>query len=252
MDFLVKDPGQVSTTVQRMWLYTHFRVARLRASLRYVSFEIRGPINVSFVYVCRMVRPNWALPLSCVQGPTQNAVCMVRVAVLMGNVTWTAALKTATAPTLWTQHGMMGESQSIWGCPSLCLCECQEELYFVGICITCSPKEMKSKDPIWVRYFIWLLKKSGLFLTTLPFLLYNPSRLIGSAAASVISGEEQFEDYGEGEDVDFTPSSPCPEEDTRTNGFSDLGSSLPSRFVFELEAHALNTILGDTLGTWWS
>lgn len=54
------------------------------------------------------------------------------------------------------------------------------------------------------------------------------SRLIGSASASVISGEEQFEDYGEGEDVDFTPSSPCPEEDTRTNGFSDLGSSLPS------------------------
>ncbi|XP_056262646.1 rab11 family-interacting protein 4A [Pseudoliparis swirei] len=52
--------------------------------------------------------------------------------------------------------------------------------------------------------------------------------LIGSASASVISGEEQFEDYGEGEDVDFTPSSPCPEEDSRTNGFSDLGSSLPS------------------------
>uniref|UniRef100_A0A8C4ILE6 Rab11 family-interacting protein 4A n=1 Tax=Dicentrarchus labrax TaxID=13489 RepID=A0A8C4ILE6_DICLA len=52
--------------------------------------------------------------------------------------------------------------------------------------------------------------------------------LIGSASASVISGEEQFEDYGEGEDVDFTPSSPCPEDDTRTNGFSDLGSSLPS------------------------
>ncbi|KAM9843861.1 rab11 family-interacting protein 4A [Aulostomus maculatus] len=54
------------------------------------------------------------------------------------------------------------------------------------------------------------------------------SRRIGSASASVISGEEQFEDYGEGEDVDYTPSSPCPEEDTRTNGFSDLGSSLPS------------------------
>uniref|UniRef100_A0A3Q1JE16 Uncharacterized protein n=1 Tax=Anabas testudineus TaxID=64144 RepID=A0A3Q1JE16_ANATE len=50
----------------------------------------------------------------------------------------------------------------------------------------------------------------------------------GSSSASVISGEEQFEDYGEGEDVDFTPSSPCPEDDTRTNGFSDLGSSLPS------------------------
>ncbi|XP_042361443.1 rab11 family-interacting protein 4A [Plectropomus leopardus] len=53
------------------------------------------------------------------------------------------------------------------------------------------------------------------------------SHPIGSASASVI-GEEQFEDYGEGEDVDFTPSSPCPEDDTRTNGFSDLGSSLPS------------------------
>lgn len=51
-----------------------------------------------------------------------------------------------------------------------------------------------------------------------------------STSASVISGEEQFEDYGESEDVEFTPSSPCPEEDTRTNGFSDLGSSLPSRW----------------------
>uniref|UniRef100_A0A672YWQ3 RAB11 family interacting protein 4 (class II) a n=1 Tax=Sphaeramia orbicularis TaxID=375764 RepID=A0A672YWQ3_9TELE len=49
-----------------------------------------------------------------------------------------------------------------------------------------------------------------------------------SVSAPVISGEEQFEDYGEGEDVDFTPSSPCPEEDVRTNGFSDMGSSLPS------------------------
>uniref|UniRef100_A0AAR2L4W8 FIP-RBD domain-containing protein n=1 Tax=Pygocentrus nattereri TaxID=42514 RepID=A0AAR2L4W8_PYGNA len=40
--------------------------------------------------------------------------------------------------------------------------------------------------------------------------------LVPSATASVISAEEQFEDYGEGEDVDFTPSSPY------------LGSSLPS------------------------
>uniref|UniRef100_A0A3Q1B7W9 FIP-RBD domain-containing protein n=1 Tax=Amphiprion ocellaris TaxID=80972 RepID=A0A3Q1B7W9_AMPOC len=59
-------------------------------------------------------------------------------------------------------------------------------------------------------------------------LLCNSRHLNGSASASVISGEEQFEDYGEGEDVDFTPSSPCPEEDTRTNGFTDMGSSLPS------------------------
>ncbi|XP_066497732.1 rab11 family-interacting protein 4A-like [Hoplias malabaricus] len=56
----------------------------------------------------------------------------------------------------------------------------------------------------------------------------NSCVLVHSAAASVISAEEQFEDYGEGEDVDFTPSSPCPDDETRTNGFSDLGSSLPS------------------------
>ncbi|KAM4717687.1 rab11 family-interacting protein 4A isoform 2-T2 [Anableps anableps] len=40
--------------------------------------------------------------------------------------------------------------------------------------------------------------------------------------------EEQFEDYGEGVDVDFSPSSPCPEDDSRTNGFSNLETSLPS------------------------
>uniref|UniRef100_A0A8C7ISJ8 RAB11 family interacting protein 4 (class II) a n=1 Tax=Oncorhynchus kisutch TaxID=8019 RepID=A0A8C7ISJ8_ONCKI len=56
----------------------------------------------------------------------------------------------------------------------------------------------------------------------------SSGQLIGSASASVFSGEEQFEDYGEGEDVDYTPSSPCPDDDARTNGFSDLGSSLPS------------------------
>lgn len=52
----------------------------------------------------------------------------------------------------------------------------------------------------------------------------RPRRLLnGSACASVLSGEEQFEDYGEGEDVELTPSSPCTEEDTHT-----MGSSLPS------------------------
>ncbi|XP_027879992.1 rab11 family-interacting protein 4A [Xiphophorus couchianus] len=50
----------------------------------------------------------------------------------------------------------------------------------------------------------------------------------GSALAPAVPREEQFEDYGEGVDVDFSPSSPCPEDDSRTNGFSDLGSSLPS------------------------
>uniref|UniRef100_A0A3B5AC44 Rab11 family-interacting protein 4A-like n=1 Tax=Stegastes partitus TaxID=144197 RepID=A0A3B5AC44_9TELE len=78
--------------------------------------------------------------------------------------------------------------------------------------------------------FLFLLSLSK-FLnepSLLYFLLCNPRHLNGSASASVISGEEQFEDYGEGEDVDFTPSSPCPEEDTRTNGFTEMGSSLPS------------------------
>ncbi|KAI5628832.1 rab11 family-interacting protein 4A, partial [Silurus asotus] len=56
----------------------------------------------------------------------------------------------------------------------------------------------------------------------------SSNQLVSSTAASVISAEEQFEDYGEGEDVDFIPSSPCADDDTRTNGFSDLGSSLPS------------------------
>uniref|UniRef100_A0A3Q2Q616 RAB11 family interacting protein 4 (class II) a n=1 Tax=Fundulus heteroclitus TaxID=8078 RepID=A0A3Q2Q616_FUNHE len=59
-------------------------------------------------------------------------------------------------------------------------------------------------------------------------LLYNPRYVIGSASAPLIPREEQFEDYGEGVDADFSPSSPCPEDDSRTNGFSDLGSSLPS------------------------
>ncbi|KAG7491647.1 hypothetical protein MATL_G00005930 [Megalops atlanticus] len=49
-----------------------------------------------------------------------------------------------------------------------------------------------------------------------------------STRSSASLNEEQFEDYGEGEDVDFSPSSPCPDDETRTNGYSDLGSSVPS------------------------
>ncbi|XP_061079040.1 rab11 family-interacting protein 4A-like isoform X2 [Conger conger] len=54
------------------------------------------------------------------------------------------------------------------------------------------------------------------------------SNLSARSSASLVSNEEQFEDYGEGEDVDFSPSSPCPDEEMRTNGYSDLGSSVPS------------------------
>ncbi|XP_015735141.1 rab11 family-interacting protein 4 isoform X1 [Coturnix japonica] len=60
---------------------------------------------------------------------------------------------------------------------------------------------------------------------------HNPSAasdLSTYSTTSLISNEEQFEDYGEGDDVDFTPSSPCPDDETRTNAYSDLGSSVSS------------------------
>ncbi|XP_033985389.1 rab11 family-interacting protein 4B isoform X2 [Trematomus bernacchii] len=49
-----------------------------------------------------------------------------------------------------------------------------------------------------------------------------------STRSSASLNEEQFEDYGEGDEPDYTPSSPCPDNETRTNGYSDLGSSVPS------------------------
>uniref|UniRef100_UPI003AAC4EC7 rab11 family-interacting protein 4B isoform X1 n=2 Tax=Centroberyx gerrardi TaxID=166262 RepID=UPI003AAC4EC7 len=68
--------------------------------------------------------------------------------------------------------------------------------------------------------------------------LFLPGEKCGQTSVSVTSdlstrssaslNEEQFEDYGEGEEPDYTPSSPCPDDETRTNGYSDLGSSVPS------------------------
>lgn len=52
-----------------------------------------------------------------------------------------------------------------------------------------------------------------------------------STRSSASLNEEQFEDYGEGEEPDYIPSSPCPDDETRTNGYSDLGSSVPSRWL---------------------
>uniref|UniRef100_A0A8C4EBS9 RAB11 family interacting protein 4 (class II) b n=1 Tax=Dicentrarchus labrax TaxID=13489 RepID=A0A8C4EBS9_DICLA len=49
-----------------------------------------------------------------------------------------------------------------------------------------------------------------------------------STRSSASLNEEQFEDYGEGEEPDYIPSSPCLDDETRTNGYSDLGSSVPS------------------------
>ncbi|XP_076871562.1 rab11 family-interacting protein 4B isoform X3 [Brachyhypopomus gauderio] len=47
-----------------------------------------------------------------------------------------------------------------------------------------------------------------------------------STRSSASLNEEQFEDYGEGEDRDYNPSSPG--DDAHGNGFSDLSSSVPS------------------------
>lgn len=69
-------------------------------------------------------------------------------------------------------------------------------------------------------------------------LVHTPSMttsdLSTHSTASLISNEEQFEDYGEGEDVDCAPSSPCPDDETRTNVYSDLGSSVSSRWPLDL------------------
>lgn len=72
----------------------------------------------------------------------------------------------------------------------------------------------------------------ALFLPEDKSLVLTPSMttsdLSTHSTASLISNEEQFEDYGEGEDVDCAPSSPCPDDETRTNVYSDLGSSVSS------------------------
>lgn len=96
-----------------------------------------------------------------------------------------------------------------------------------------SESSVKTHDESSHLFLYW----SIFFSLYLYFVLCPPNHLTVSAFLSAVSREEQFEDYGEGEDVDFTPSSPCPEEDTRTNGFSDLGSSLPSRLVAGQDDH---------------
>lgn len=60
--------------------------------------------------------------------------------------------------------------------------------------------------------------------------MHNRSEISDQSARSSASlNEEQFEDYGEGEDGDCTTSSPCPDDEIRINGCSDLGSSVSSR-----------------------
>ncbi|XP_048411105.1 rab11 family-interacting protein 4-like isoform X2 [Stegostoma tigrinum] len=45
---------------------------------------------------------------------------------------------------------------------------------------------------------------------------------------SLLSNEEQYEDYGEADDTDFIPRSPCLDDEGTANAFSDLGSSVSS------------------------
>uniref|UniRef100_A0A8C4ZDU9 RAB11 family interacting protein 4 (class II) b n=2 Tax=Gadus morhua TaxID=8049 RepID=A0A8C4ZDU9_GADMO len=68
--------------------------------------------------------------------------------------------------------------------------------------------------------------------------LFIPTHKRGNTSTSVTSDlstrssaslyEEQFEDYGVGEEPDYTPSSPSAEDESRTHIYSDLGSSVPS------------------------
>ncbi|KAJ3615252.1 hypothetical protein NHX12_018820 [Muraenolepis orangiensis] len=71
--------------------------------------------------------------------------------------------------------------------------------------------------------------------------LFIPTHKRGNTSTSVTSdlstrssaslNEDQFEDYGEGEEPDYTPSSPSADDESRTQIYSDLGSSVPSRCV---------------------
>ncbi|KAG9277411.1 rab11 family-interacting protein 4 isoform X1 [Astyanax mexicanus] len=75
-------------------------------------------------------------------------------------------------------------------------------------------------------------KEEGLYLSgdKVVELSMNPSVISDlSARSSASLNEEQFEDYGEGEDGEYNSISP--EDDPRTNGYSDLGSSVPSSAV---------------------
>lgn len=115
--------------------------------------------------------------------------------------------------------------------------QCISDVFVIWIC---NPFENWSERTNWkgaTFHMRWDAVKDGLpDLSTSCFRAspHNPSAasdLSTYSTTSLISNEEQFEDYGEGDDVDFTPSSPCPDDETRTNAYSDLGSSVSSRLL---------------------
>lgn len=88
----------------------------------------------------------------------------------------------------------------------------------------CFPRSCRSGSLPFTNWVLMALR--SLVLTP----SMTTSDLSTHSTASLISNEEQFEDYGEGDDVDCAPSSPCPDDETRTNVYSDLGSSVSSRW----------------------
>lgn len=100
--------------------------------------------------------------------------------------------------------------------------QCISDVFVIWIC---NPFENWSERTNWKGATFrmrWDAVKDGLpDLSTSCFRAspHNPSAasdLSTYSTTSLISNEEQFEDYGEGDDVDFTPSSPCPDDETGT------------------------------------
>ncbi|VFV29956.1 rab11 family-interacting protein 4 [Lynx pardinus] len=111
-------------------------------------------------------------------------------------------------------------------------CTCQVRKHILGLLISVAPVDLQEG---------WLVSLAqavdGAVLTDSPSVTprslghapsMTTSDLSTHSTTSLISNEEQFEDYGEGDDVDCAPSSPCPDDETRTNVYSDLGSSVSS------------------------
>lgn len=118
-------------------------------------------------------------------------------------------------------------------------CTCQVRKHTLGLLISVAPVDLQKGWSVSPAQAV-----DGAVLTDSPSVTprslghapsMTTSDLSTHSTTSLISNEEQFEDYGEGDDVDCAPSSPCPDDETRTNVYSDLGSSVSSRWPCGLE-----------------